>query len=42
MTFKQILETIGVTIILLGLVLMTEPDEEIQMPSNSNIYKQMN
>lgn len=29
MKFKQILETIGVTLILLGLVLITEPDEDI-------------
>lgn len=42
MTFKQILETIGVTIILLGLVLMTEPDEEVRMPESSNIYTQVN
>lgn len=42
MTFKQILETIGVTIILLGLVLMTEPDEEIHMPASSKSNKQMN
>lgn len=42
MTFKQILGTIGVTIILLGLVLMTEPNEEVQRPVNSNVYVQMN
>ncbi len=42
MTFKQIMETIGVTIILLGLVLMTEPDEEVQRPVSSNTYVQMN
>lgn len=42
MTFKQILETIGVTLILLGLVLITEPDEEVEVPLNQRVYTQAN